>query len=108
MQYYNKFYKMTYVKALNGLTKAVAKEVIDEEAKKREKIVLFYMKYGLKITQEAYEVKRSTVYNWKKKYKNKGIEGLINGDRSPRRKRQSQIRREIKEYISEYRINTSK
>jgi transposase InsO family protein len=28
---------------------------------------------GLKITQEAYEVKRSTLYNWKKKYRDKGI-----------------------------------
>ncbi|MDR2811813.1 MAG: helix-turn-helix domain-containing protein, partial [Endomicrobium sp.] len=62
----------------------------------------------MKITQEAYEVKRSTLYNWQKKYKDKGIEGLINGDRSPRRKRQSQIRREIKEYISEYRIKYGK
>jgi transposase len=60
------------------------------------------MKYGLKITQEAYEVKRSTLYNWQKKYKDKGIEGLINGDRGPRRKRQSQIRREIKEYLNWY------
>jgi hypothetical protein len=27
LRYYNKLYKMTYVKALNGLAKAVAKEV---------------------------------------------------------------------------------
>jgi hypothetical protein len=31
---------------------------------------------------------RATLYNRKKKYKDKGIE--INGDRSPRRKRKSQ------------------
>lgn len=62
MQYYNKFYKMAYVKALNGLTKVVAKEALDKEAKKREKIVKFYMRYELKITEEAYGVKRSTLY----------------------------------------------
>jgi hypothetical protein len=38
----------------------------------------------------------------KKKYKDKGIEGLINKDKSPRRKRQSQIKQEIKEYIRKY------
>jgi transposase len=69
---------------------------------------MFYIKYGLKITQEVYEVKRSTLYYWKKKYKDKGIEGLINGDRSPRRKRQSQIKQEIKEYIKEYRMKYGK
>jgi hypothetical protein len=37
---------MIYVKALNELTKAIGKEVVDEGAKKREreKIVVFYMK----------------------------------------------------------------
>jgi hypothetical protein len=53
---------MAYVKALNGLTKVVAKEALDKEAKKREKIVKFYMRYELKITEEAYGVKRSTLY----------------------------------------------
>jgi hypothetical protein len=66
------------------------------------------MKYGLKITQEAYEVKRSRLYNWRKKYKDKGKEGLINGERSPRRKMQSQIRKEIKEYIKGYRMKYGK
>ena len=50
---------------------------VDEEAKKKEKIVLFYFENGLKKTQEMFKVKRSTVYNWRKKYKEKGIEGFI-------------------------------
>jgi hypothetical protein len=35
------------------LEKAVGKDKIEETAKKREAIKLFYKKYGLKITQEG-------------------------------------------------------
>lgn len=36
MQCYNKFYKMTYIKALNELTKAVAKEIVRRKRKEKE------------------------------------------------------------------------
>jgi hypothetical protein len=73
IQYCNKFYKLRYKRVLRGLEKAVEKEDINPIAKEREKIVLFYRNNGLKITQEAFDVKRSTLYNWQKEYKEFGI-----------------------------------
>jgi transposase InsO family protein len=43
--------------------------MITKEAKQREKILLFWRKYGLEVTKEAYDIKRATLYNWWKKYK---------------------------------------
>jgi transposase len=90
-------------RALKGLEEAVAKEEINPVAKVREKVVLFYQKNGLKLTQEAYGTKRSTLYNWQKKYKEFGICGLIESDRRPKRKRKSQISKEVEEFILRYR-----
>jgi transposase-like protein len=94
---------LSYKRAVKGLEKAVCLAEVSQEAKERQKAVLFYQKYGLKLTQEAFEVKRTTLYNWQKKYKDYGIVGLLNGDRTPKRKRCSQIRQEIKDFIKSYR-----
>ena len=63
---------------------------------------MFYQGNGLKLAIEPFEVKGATLFNWQKEYKESGIEGLRNGDRSLRRKRQSQKRQEIKEYRTKY------
>jgi hypothetical protein len=44
---------MRHTRAQKGLEKAVAKEDIEEVAKKREKVVLFYQGKGLKLAKEA-------------------------------------------------------
>jgi len=103
MQYLNKFYKIQRTKAYNALARALRKTEIDALSKKRERMVLFYRKHGLKLTQEAYGVKRTTLFNWYKKYKEDGIIGLINGNRCPKHKRQSAISKEIEGFILEYR-----
>ena len=103
MQYCNKFYKTWYVKAVKWIGKAVSEADMDETAKEREKKVLFYQKHGYKLTQEAFGLKRQTILTWQKKYKEFGIIGLINGDRTPKRKRESGIRQEIKDFVKGYR-----
>jgi DNA invertase Pin-like site-specific DNA recombinase len=67
MQYCNKFYKKRYRKALKGLQRAIYKADIDATAQKREKVILFYQKHGYKLTQEAFGVKRYTLFNWQGK-----------------------------------------
>jgi len=46
--------------------------MIQEEAKRRAKILTFWKKYGYEATYEAYGVKRRTLFLWKKKLKEGG------------------------------------
>jgi transposase InsO family protein len=108
------FYKSNYFKALNSLEKAfVNKQSIEynrerekknkEIAEKREKIILFYRKNGISKTQEVFKVKRTTLYDWQKKYKEDGINGLINKSRVHIHKTKSRTSQEIKDFIKSYR-----
>jgi hypothetical protein len=51
MKYYNKFYRLSYKRAVKGLEKAVCLAEISQEAQERQKAVLFYQKYGLTNTR---------------------------------------------------------
>ncbi|MHB1086742.1 MAG: DDE-type integrase/transposase/recombinase [Minisyncoccota bacterium] len=64
--------------------------MISEVAKKRAQILTFWKKYGLAATEEAYGVKKRTLYEWQKKLKTgKGkLENLNCGSRAPKKKRQ--------------------
>ena len=64
--------------------------MITEEAKKRAKVIRFWKAYGLAATEEAYGVRRRTLFLWQRKLKeNKGkLESLNCGSRAPKRKRQ--------------------
>ena len=46
--------------------------MITKEAKQREKILIFWKKYGLQATTDAYGAKQSTLYLWRKIYKDNG------------------------------------
>ncbi len=46
--------------------------MITKEAKQRKKILLFWKKYGLQATTDAYGAKQSTLYLWWKIYKESG------------------------------------
>lgn len=63
--------------------------MIQEEAKQRAKIITFWKKYGLTATEEAYGVKRRTLFLWQKKLREgKGkLESLNCGSRAPKKKR---------------------
>ncbi|MCL2390499.1 MAG: DDE-type integrase/transposase/recombinase, partial [Endomicrobia bacterium] len=108
MQYVKSFYGQSRKQVIKSLKNAFAKETSSAEAKYREKVILFYQKNGLKLTQEAFEVKRSTLYRWQKEYVNYGLRALENGDKRPKRLRQSAISQEIKDYIKAYRLKYGK
>ena len=63
--------------------------MITEEAKERARILTFWKKYGLQATEEAYGVKRRTLFNWQKKLKGGGgrLESLNNDSRAPQKRR---------------------
>ena len=46
--------------------------MITKDAKQRKKILLFWRKYGLKATTDAYGIKRSTLYLWWRIYQKSG------------------------------------
>ncbi|MBT9170987.1 MAG: hypothetical protein DDT18_01344 [Actinobacteria bacterium] len=63
--------------------------MITEEAKKRAKIISFWKKYGYGAAEEAYRVKKRTLFLWQWKLK-KGdgkLESLNCGSRAPKRQR---------------------
>src|SRR3989344_3864281 len=64
--------------------------MISEEAKKRAKIISFWKTYGLAATEEAYGVKKRTLYLWQWKLRESGgkLESLNCGSRAPKKKRQ--------------------
>jgi hypothetical protein len=41
--------------------------MITPKAEKRAKVLAFFEKHGFKLTQEAFSVKGSTLYPWKKR-----------------------------------------
>jgi len=75
--------------------------MIKEEAKRKAKILTFWGKYGLEATIDAYGVKRSTLYLWKKKLrKDKGkLESLNNKSRKPNTVRKRVVSSEIESFI---------
>lgn len=46
--------------------------LVDETAKKRMKVLLFWEKHGLEACLDAYDMSERTLYNWKKKFISSG------------------------------------
>jgi len=88
--------------------------MITKEAEQRLKILNFWGTYGLKAATDAYGAKRSTLYDWKKTYKDSGckLESLNPGSTAPmnRRKRiiDSKIVNEIRRLRTEVCPNMGK
>lgn len=81
--------------------------LIDESVKRKLKILSFYETYGLNATQDAFNVKRSTIYRWKKilKDNNGKIESLKDKSKIPKNKRKSSIDYRIVDFIVNIRRN---
>src|SRR3989344_7271147 len=79
--------------------------MISEEAKKRAKIISFWKKYGSSAVEEAYGVKKRTLYLWQRKLKegNGQLESLNCGSRAPKKKRQRRYDWRIVEEITRLR-----
>jgi len=56
--------------------------MVTKEAQQRVKILAFWRQYGLKATEDAYGVHRSTLYLWQKILREKGIQGLSPGNQA--------------------------
>ncbi|MBI4837317.1 MAG: hypothetical protein HY813_02860, partial [Candidatus Portnoybacteria bacterium] len=46
--------------------------IITAKAKDRAKVLVFWEKHGLEATIDAFSAKRSTIFEWKKKFKEGG------------------------------------
>ena len=75
--------------------------MITEKAKYKAKVLVFWEKHGLEATMDAFPVKRSTLFLWKKKLKESGgkLESLNNASRSPKNKRKRIIPKEVKGFV---------
>ena len=65
------------------------RDMITKEAKRRYGILVFWGKHGIQATLDAFQVKKRTLFNWKRKLKtgNNKVESLNPGSRAPRAKR---------------------
>lgn len=81
--------------------------MITEKALKKAKILAFWEKHGLEATKEAFEVKRRTLFAWKKQWKEGGktIESLNDKSRAPQRKRKRLWDQEITSEIKRLRFD---
>lgn len=79
--------------------------IITKEAKRREEIVKFFEKYGLKPTIDAYKVSKSTIYDYQKKLKESGgrTEVLNPKSKAPKNKRAPKWDERIIEFIKSIR-----
>jgi hypothetical protein len=85
MQYLNKFHKIPIKRAVRSLQNAVACD--NDIAKQRKRILDFFDLHGLGATLDAFNISRSTLYNWQKAYKDNGLRGLIPLPTTPVNKR---------------------
>ena len=79
--------------------------LVDNKAEKRLKILLFFDKYWLEATLEAFYISERTIYNWKKKFKTweKTIYSLSDKSRKPHKRRKREWSHKVLEKIEEYR-----
>jgi hypothetical protein len=66
-------------------------EKITDKAKWRVKVLNFFEKYGLRATEEAFGVKKSSIYKWRKLLGDNGgrVEVLCDRSRAPGRRRKT-------------------
>jgi transposase InsO family protein len=90
-------------RAIKALQKAQEQQEQGKQVKERVSTLEFYKEFGINAALKHGKISRATLYNWQKKYKENGTDGLIEGNRCPKHKRQSKIGQEIKEFIKEFR-----
>ena len=69
------------------------------EVVEKLKVLKFLDKYNIEITIDAFEKGRSTIFNWKRQYLDKGMIGLINHSRKPYNTRRMYIDDQIFKFI---------
>jgi transposase InsO family protein len=102
MQYLNKFHKIPIKRAVGDLQRAIIND--NETAKERYAVLKFFKTHGLGATLDAFNISKSTLYNWQKAYKDNAMRGLIPLPKRPLNTRQSAVPRKIEEFIINYRL----
>ena len=79
--------------------------VITESARIKEKIVNFFEEFGLEATIKAFGKKKSSIYNYRKKFieSNGNLEVLNDKSKAPIHKRRSNVNPKIIEFIKDIR-----
>lgn len=79
--------------------------MVTDKAKWKAKVVTFFEKYGLEATEEAFGVKKSSIYKWRKILKeNQGrLEALNEKSKAPKNRRKPTWDPKIVEYIKQLR-----
>jgi len=79
--------------------------MVSEKAQQRYRALLFWGKYGLEATMEAFKVKRRTLYHWRKQLRDgqEDVESLNEQSRAPRKRRKRLWPKEILEEIGRLR-----
>ena len=109
MAFYQKIHcKYTGVKGfVNAYEDGLKYRMLTEKAKYRAKVLIFWEKHGLVATTDAFPVKRSTLFTWKKKFKEHGgkLLSLNEKKRTPQHTRKRDWPFEIRQKIKEIRHN---
>ncbi|MHA1629055.1 MAG: hypothetical protein ACTSVS_02575 [Candidatus Heimdallarchaeota archaeon] len=71
------------------------------EIKRKLEIINFFIKYDYQTTKDTFKVGRSTVYLWKKKYREEDVYGLVNRLRKPHNTRRMYVEPKICEFIKD-------
>lgn len=92
MEFYNKiYYKYAGIRGFITLYKDALRYryMIQEKALEKFKILCFWEKYGLEATIDAFSVKRRTLFDWKRRFREGGNrpESLNEKKRTPKEKR---------------------
>jgi len=80
--------------------------MITKRAEERIKILMFWEKYGIEATEEAYGAKRSTLFEWRKKLKGSGgkIESLNPDSQARKRTNKREINLKLLQEIKRLRL----
>ncbi len=80
--------------------------MITTKVQQRKKILLFWRQYGLKATNDAYGISRSTLYQWWKIYRDSGyLDSSLNpGSQAPLKRRKKIIDHRIITEIKRLRL----
>lgn len=100
-----KFSQKSYHILMKALQDSLAQEISDV-AKYRIHVIAHYYKYGLRPTLDAFKIKQSTFYDWKKSYESSGkrVISLVPKKTRPRHVRKMETDWRLVEFIKQMRI----
>lgn len=96
-------FKIAPTKGVRNLVECTKRFELSSVAKERLKIINFYNTHGEKTTFEAFSVGRKTISIWKRRFKLKGLTGLIPYSTKPKNVRCIQVDPTVLSFIKNLR-----